>query len=306
MLKHLFDKIQEYDSIVLFRHILPDMDALGSQLGLKVWIQSLYPEKKVYAVGEMGAIAHHFIDSFDEVSDEVLSQSLAVITDTSAAHRVDDQRYKEAAYTIRIDHHVPIETFCDWEYIDQHASATCEILALASKEMEIDMPSSAAQYLYSGLVADNIRFTTNNVTARSFEAGGYLFEKGVDVISCEEINFGSSYSDYCYENKVRNNSKRQGNVLYSIMSMDDYKDISFPQAKEKVYALAGVTDIAIWALFTEREPGVYNVSLRSKRIDVRGVAQKYNGGGHACACGIKNVSLEQIREMVKELEEIAE
>ena len=32
--------------------------------------------------------------------------------------------------SIRIDHHVQVETICDEEWIDDKASATCELLAL--------------------------------------------------------------------------------------------------------------------------------------------------------------------------------
>ena len=48
----ILDSIQKYDSIIIFRHILPDMDALGSQYGLASWIRSAYPQKKVYCAGE--------------------------------------------------------------------------------------------------------------------------------------------------------------------------------------------------------------------------------------------------------------
>ncbi|MBP3853464.1 MAG: bifunctional oligoribonuclease/PAP phosphatase NrnA, partial [Erysipelotrichaceae bacterium] len=208
-------------------------------------------------------------------------------------------------YTIRVDHHVPMESFCDCEYIDEHASATCEMLALAFQEKEIPLSPRAAQMLYTGLVSDNIRFTTSNTNVHSYRAGEYLFSQGVDVIASEELNFGSNYDDYLYETKVRQNSRRYGNALVAIMSKDDYKDISFPRAKEKVYVLAGIRQIKVWALFTEREPGIYNVSLRSKTIDVRPIALDYGGGGHACACGIKNITMPQIREIISRLEQIA-
>lgn len=42
----ILDSIQKYDSIIIFRHILPDMDALGSQYGLASWIRSAYPQKR--------------------------------------------------------------------------------------------------------------------------------------------------------------------------------------------------------------------------------------------------------------------
>ena len=304
MPKLLLDKIEEFDSIVLFRHVFPDMDAIGSQLGLKEWIQGLYPNKKVYALGQLGSVGKQYAQMFDEVDDETISQSLAIVTDTSSANRVDDQRYQKAQYSIRIDHHVQVESFCDQEYIDQNASATCEMLALMAKEKNVQLPQKAAQFLYAGLVSDNIRFTTSNTTPKSFEAAGYLFQFGVDVIECETINFGSDYQDFLYENKVRQKSIRKDNLLYSIMTMEDYQELSFPQAKEKVYALSGIREMQIWALFTEREPGIYNASLRSKTISVREVASTYGGGGHECACGIKNLTLEQIHKIVVELEQL--
>ena len=49
--KLLKEKIEEFDTIVIFRHQSPDFDAFGSQLGLKTWINDNYPAKKVYAVG---------------------------------------------------------------------------------------------------------------------------------------------------------------------------------------------------------------------------------------------------------------
>lgn len=38
--------IEDYDSIVIYRHIRPDYDAYGSQLGLKQLLLDNYPEKE--------------------------------------------------------------------------------------------------------------------------------------------------------------------------------------------------------------------------------------------------------------------
>ena len=51
MYKEIIKLIKKYDSIVIARHIGGDIDALGSQIGLKEIIKETYPNKKVYAVG---------------------------------------------------------------------------------------------------------------------------------------------------------------------------------------------------------------------------------------------------------------
>ena len=59
--KLLKEKIEEFDTIVIFRHQSPDFDAFGSQLGLKTWILDNYPNKKVYAVGNNHVVFTHSI-----------------------------------------------------------------------------------------------------------------------------------------------------------------------------------------------------------------------------------------------------
>jgi nanoRNase/pAp phosphatase (c-di-AMP/oligoRNAs hydrolase) len=43
--------IQKYPKIVVFRHIIPDFDALGTQLGLATWIKENFTKKTVKVIG---------------------------------------------------------------------------------------------------------------------------------------------------------------------------------------------------------------------------------------------------------------
>ena len=65
----------------------------------------------------------------DVVDDETITQSLAIILDTANSARVDDERFLNAAYRLKIDHHIYVETFADVEIIQDLKGATCEILA---------------------------------------------------------------------------------------------------------------------------------------------------------------------------------
>lgn len=291
--------IEQYDSIILFRHVLPDMDALGSQFGLAYWLQSEYPKKNIYVTGSSNALSQDLHLSFDTISDEIYKKSLGIVLDASTADRVDDLKYKLCDYTIRIDHHVQTESFCDLEWIDEKASATCEMLGLLL--MERDCSKKAAQMLYQGLVADNVRFTTTSVRKETFQAAAFLLEHGVDVVEADRINFSSTLEDFKYETLIRNKAQVTQKCMTAIMEPSEYIPLmkTFARAKEKVYALSGVSSITIWALFTRMEDGIhYSASLRSKTIDIRDIAQAYNGGGHACACGIKNLTKEQVCQII--------
>ena len=51
MFNEIYDKIREFDNIVIARHIGVDPDALCSSLALRDSIKLTFPEKKVIAVG---------------------------------------------------------------------------------------------------------------------------------------------------------------------------------------------------------------------------------------------------------------
>ena len=291
------EKIESYNTITIFRHVHPDMDAYGSQMGLKIALQALYPEKQVYVLGTMNFHEHEM----DVVEDSIIQQSLAIVLDTSNASRIDDERYTLAKEKIRIDHHVLVETIADTEWIDEKASATCEMLGLYFDAMQQKIPSQAAQLMYNGLVADNIRFTIGSVRKESFLAAAYFMDQKVDVIQTELDNFASSLNDFYYENKVRARAVLNNQCLTSIMKKEDYESLhmEFSEAKDKVYALSGINEVEVWAIFTENENGTYNASLRARTKSIREIAAMYNGGGHACASGIKGLNLDQVHEIIE-------
>ena len=301
MLNKILKEIEKADIITIFRHQFPDMDAFGSQFGLGTWIKEAYPEKKVYCLGQMSKVAKNIIDQMDEASDEVVASSLSIVLDCANAARIDDERYKLAKKSIRIDHHVQVETICDLEWIDEKATAVCEMLPLFFQYHNIKISSTSAQYLYYGLIADNIRFSISNVREKTFDAAKYLLSCGVDVVKADQVNFSTSLIDYQYETKVRSKAIVKEHAMTSIMEIEDYTSChqNFSMAKEKVYALSGVNEITVWALFTRMEDGIhYSASLRSRTLDIRSIAQMYNGGGHKCASGIKNLTREQVDEII--------
>lgn len=308
MQNKIIESIQRFDTITIFRHQMADMDAIGSSMGLKFWLEDQFPSKKIYCLGANNHICERFGFIMDEVEEDVIKDSLAIVLDTSNAQRVDDQRYELASESIRIDHHVIVESFCDIEWIDEKASATCELLSLLFKYNNIRLNKKAAQLLYNGLIADSVHFSISTVRKETFEAAMYLIEQGVDVVEAEQDNYAISMNDFMYETKIRENTKHEKNCLYAIMDKQDYEtlDMTFALAKEKVYVMSGIHSIEVWALFTQMDDGIhYSASLRSKKISIREIAQEFGGGGHLCASGIKYLTLEQVHQIIDKLVQIS-
>lgn len=304
--------IENYDIITIFRHVSPDSDALGSQFGMKLWIEEHYPAKKVYALGFDQPI-HNEFPRMDQVQDDVISASLAIVVDTANGARVDDQRYQDAAFSLKIDHHILVDSFCDEEIVHEQAGATCEILASMFQVIESKLSSQCAQYLYGGIIADTLKFSIRSTTQQTLFAAAYLLSFGVDIPKVNEMNFSSTLQQFKYENFIRSNCQvMQGCLAYMIIDQDAYEsyDLTFAQAKEKVFVMNGVMDFEIWALFTEKQKdeqgrAIYTGSLRSRNKAIDDIAQQYHGGGHHLACGVKQLLREDIERLLRALLERA-
>lgn len=298
-LDNLLGAIEKAPVVVLFRHQHPDMDALGSQKGLQGWLKERYPEKKILAAGLEG-------EGMDEVRPEDLKEALAIITDTSNADRIDDARWAQAKTIARIDHHVRIEEIGDLDFVDVKAAASCELVALLLRDAGQHISPATAQWLLQGLMTDSQRFTIGTVRPETFEAGAYLIGQGADPVKARITLFSRPLAEKQYCGYLSAKAKQQGKFLFAISEKNAYLQygLGYDQARSLVDALSGVAGMEVWALFTEDEDGIhYAASLRSNTISIRDLAEKYHGGGHECACGIKNLSGSDVRELIELLTE---
>ena len=113
MLEKIYERIKEYNTIVIARHIGVDPDALGRQLGLKLSIEGTFPDKKVMAVGSKSARYNYFpkMDRL-ELGDEKV---LLIVTDTPDIKRVDIENFSNYKDVVKIDHHPVVDHFGEVE-----------------------------------------------------------------------------------------------------------------------------------------------------------------------------------------------
>jgi phosphoesterase RecJ-like protein len=308
-MSRLIDLIEIYDSIVIFRHQIPDMDALGSQWGLYTWLKETYPNKKVYVVGKHVGVKPELFKAYDTVSDEIMSQSLAIILDTANAARVDDVRYTLAQYRLKIDHHPFGETFADEQIIDEQAASTSELIAqLIRDKIHPEILSyQVAQYLYIGIVSDSVHFTTSNTSYKTLSTAAYLAMSPINLSQINEDVFALDRTEFNFSTYIRQHAQMEDcGLVYIIITQAILKEchISVNLAKERINELSGIKDFEVWAMFVQQEEDghlVYNGSLRSKRIQVNDIAMKYNGGGHKLAAAVKKLQREDIESVLSEI-----
>jgi phosphoesterase RecJ-like protein len=182
MFNELFEKIKEFDTIVIHRHTNPDGDALGSQIGLKEIIKENFPEKTVYAVGDMTArFAFMEGSKMDIIDDSVYENALAIVLDTSASALISDDRYKTAKSSARMDHHIFCEKICDVEVTDTSYESCCGLITEFAVKCGLKLSALAAKSLYTGMVTDSGRFRYDSTTSNTFRLASRLLEEKFDT-----------------------------------------------------------------------------------------------------------------------------
>ncbi|MBF0845285.1 DHH family phosphoesterase, partial [Streptococcus danieliae] len=117
IVEKILEKITQYEKIIIHRHIRPDLDAIGSQVGLQNLLLLNYPEKKILVTG-YDEPNLHWLAGMNYVADEDYQDALVIVCDTANRERIDDQRYQNGKELIKIDHHPDDAPYGDISWVD--------------------------------------------------------------------------------------------------------------------------------------------------------------------------------------------
>ena len=289
MFEAILTEIKAYDTVILHRHSRPDGDALGSQIGMKHLLLENFPEKKIYVVGDEAGF-YSFMDDtvMDDLPDSAFEGALSVILDCGAAHLVSDDRFRLAAKTCRIDHHIFSGKFADVEVVDTTFESCCGMIAQFAEESGLRLNTPAAKSLYTGMVTDSGRFRYDSTSARTFRLAAFLMEQGFDTNAIYKDlyadDFESKKRKALFTLKTQFTSNRVAYIYTTWDELQEMKLDTFTVSRGMVNTMADIKGTEIWANFTETKDGVL-CELRSAGVNINPIAVKYGGGGHAKASG---------------------
>jgi phosphoesterase RecJ-like protein len=306
MLKEIIERIASFQTIIIHRHARPDLDAIGSQVGLKKLLEHHYPDKTIYAVGDLNTMSFHA--TMDDIEDACYQDALVIITDVAVAHMVSDNRYTLAKSRIIIDHHDNNTTIenVTYYYKDTSFNSACEMIIDLAMRFNLDMPKDAATYLYGGMVTDSGRFLYLKEPERTFSLASYVSKFEPDIKALYNYLYTEPLRRKQIKNQFSSFELTKENVAYRINPQaliqstgEDFQSIS----RGMVNLMAGIQEVKIWGSFSEDTNGKYIAELRSRDIPIVDVAKKYGGGGHLHACGATLETLEDVHKLLEDLNE---
>ncbi|MGN1189177.1 MAG: bifunctional oligoribonuclease/PAP phosphatase NrnA [Candidatus Ornithospirochaeta sp.] len=302
----IFDKIKEYDSIVIGRHFRPDGDAVGSTMGLGRIISLTYPEKKVYLSNKDKSEYMSFLgDTSELVDEEIIKNSLVIIIDTATEDRVSDERILKGKEVIKIDHHIDVAPYGDISWVEDWRSSASEMIAsfyeTFSSSFKID--TLAATMIYTGMVTDSGRFRFSSTSPETLRLAGIMVGKGVNIERLQANLDLNDYNFYKYQADVFSKIEMTENGvawLYVDNEMQKKWNLTKEDASESVGFISGIKGSICWIAFIDNSDGTIRVRLRSRFMTVNKIAEKYHGGGHDRASGATCYSKEEMEALIKD------
>ena len=250
-----------------------------------------------YMVKAGVGMSHKFEVLFGyDIPDTILSSNVYVIDD-------------HGDYVIKIDHHIPVEDFGNYQYVDTTRPAASQIILefyLKFKD-ELKFNMNAAKALYTGIVTDTGRFKYRSVSADTFRAVAFLLEYGLDFTEIlGKLDIKSERLMKLQGYVLQNFEKTPDGVAYIKMKPEIIKKFgtTLEEATSLVNELSTLEDCPVWMLFAEYENNVVRGRLRSRKPAIDKLANKYNGGGHKLACGANLGDWETVDRLLEDANEL--
>ncbi|MBQ4124303.1 bifunctional oligoribonuclease/PAP phosphatase NrnA [bacterium] len=293
----LKNRIVEADSIVIFSHVNPDGDTLGSSLALNLMIENYFGKKadSVF-VGTMPNLYSYLPEFYRfkniEGIDKDKKYDLAIAVDVASKDRLvtATQVFNDAKYRINIDHHVTNIGYADLNIIDGDAACVGMILHRIFKEWDAPISLDIARCLYTSLMTDTGCFKYDNTSPDAF------------ILAADLVGYGvMPYKEYreCYETKPQSMIQFQANIVANTIFYNQGKiafskitrnDMSKYNAEDDytegiVEVLRSSKNVEVAAILKETKDGYTKVSLRSKTLDLTPIVMDFGGGGHKFSAG---------------------
>lgn len=317
----LRDILLEGDNVIIMGHKNPDVDSIGSSIGVAKIASSngikaniiLNDEdiddtlsrlmKEVEAKEDLYNIFINSEDAWDMMSPK----TTVVIVDTHRPSMVlDEDILNKATRKVVIDHHRRADDMISSPllvYMEPYASSASELVAelLEYQNKQKKLSRIEATIMLTGIIVDTRNYTLRT-GSRTFDAASYLRSNGADPVLAQtflkdDIDTFIARSDLIKSAEISDKG-------IAIVKADDtmtYHPVTVAQAADQLLQIEGVQASFVMAI---REDETIGVSARSLgQVNVQIIMEEMNGGGHLtnAATRIEGKTMDEAYNELKEV-----
>lgn len=311
----LKDFLSTPKNIVITTHANPDADALGSSLGLARYLKkqghevapivpNSYPDFLTWMSGNESVI--NFEEASEKATHLIQSCDLLFCLDFSGWSRVKNMApiaSQTAAKVALVDHHLNPEITPDFNFWDDTAAATAELIfSLIEALPETSaIDADIAECLYAGIMTDTGSFKHPSTSSKVHRIVATLIDLGADSNKVSRLIYDTNslnrlrFLGHALAEKLQVDLNYQ--IAHFVIKEADFKQFGLKKGDTEGlvnYALS-LKGVVMAAIIIEKNDEI-KLSFRSTGDHaVNTFAETYfEGGGHKNAAGgSSNLSLEE-------------
>lgn len=296
--------------IIIVPHKNPDGDAIGSSLGLYLYLIQQNHQVTIIAPNDYPDFLkwlpkEHTILKFEsqrEESKTIIDKAEVIFTlDFNALHRTGEMemplQYSKAV-KIMIDHHQQPDGYAKFMYSNTKMSSTCEMIynfieMLGDAKL---VNAEIATCLYAGIMTDTGSFRFPSTTSKTHHVIADLLDKGANNASIHNSIYDTNSPERmqllgCALKNLK--VKPEFRTAYITLSQEELNSFNFKKGDTEGFVNYGLSieNVIFAAIFIEhKQEGITKISLRSKgEFSVNEFARAhFDGGGHTNAAGGKS------------------
>ncbi len=316
----LFHKLTEvlskYDNMIVMSHQNPDLDAIGSSMGLckiltdmgkdcyiflsnKNWKE--YNSSVWQALTRVPEMKYLYPSTYSSVLKE---NTVLIILDVHQKERVEyPSLVEEAKSVIVLDHHIKDNSYIketELFYIDSTMSSMVELIGHYAKFYGVNLGVLISTVMLAGMEIDTNGFNLKT-TEKTFEMAAYLTSMGADSVLKQTL-LKESKDDYLRRaDFIKSSFIFHKNIAMCVVPVPNCAKESLAEVAEELLNFEYVE--ASFAI-GELQENLVGISARSMGdFDVCEVMKKLGGGGHAtnAACQIPDKTVKEVEKMLKKV-----
>lgn len=305
--------IKESKKVMIMGHNNPDMDSIGSCMGIYRLAKTLDTNAYIVSSEDVPALKafNKELDKDSEYEDIIINKEVAmenvdedtllVVVDTHKVNYVDaPELLKEVKKIVIVDHHRRSADYIEnatLMFQEVYASSAAELVTelLQYAEAKVNLKTIEAESLYAGIMMDTKNFTFKT-GVRTFEAAAYLRRCGVDIIRVKkwfqsDLNSFNTIADIVKTADIVN-----ATIAISIYDKTS-KEASLICAKaaDELLTISDITASFVLGNTGEK----ICISGRSiGDINVQVILEKLGGGGHITLAGaqVEGMTIEETKQ----------
>ncbi len=302
--------LSTFKKVVIIPHKNPDGDAMGSTLGLCLYLKKKghsatviapndYPEFLKWLPGNSEVINYEIKNS---IAKKLITTADVIFTlDFNALHRCGEMETpikNSNAVKIMIDHHQEPDSYADYTFSDVNMCSTSQMVYHFIEKMEdLDhIDTAIGEALYTGIMTDTASFRFPLTTSLTHKVIAKLIDLGVQKSKIHNAIYDTNSFERlqllgCAMKNLR--FLENYNTSYITLSNTELDFHKFKKGDTEGFVNYGLSlkGAKLAAIFIEhKQESIIKISFRSKgSFDVNKFARNhFNGGGHKNASGGKS------------------